>query len=81
MSEIAVAVVVGAAVAVVAVAPAAVAVVAVLRWSLRRQSAVEADRDEWRQAAANASVAARVLEQLRQPDDGDDSGDEWKNAG
>lgn len=83
MEPIVTAYVAGAASALVAVSPLAVSAVAVLRWSLRRCDRVQRDCDEWRQAAANATVVARVMEARGgdPKDPNDDSGDDWKHGG
>lgn len=63
--------------------PPSVCAVLVLRQSLRRLDRAQRDCDEWRQAAANATVAARVAAANPVPelDDDDDDGEEWKTAG
>lgn len=47
-----------------------------VRYSLRRQAVVQRECDQWREAAANATVAARV----QPPTSDDERDDEW-NAG
>lgn len=77
----AVAFIAGVVAAVVAVAPAAVVVVLQQRQQLRRLSAIQAECDEWRGAAANASSQARYLTALAERDEADDSGEDWKDGG
>ncbi len=76
----------GAGAAVLAAVPAAVSLVAVARFALRRGERLQRECDEWRQAAANASASARVMEfrladSVPDLDDDDASGDNWKHGG
>lgn len=76
-------VVVGALAATVAWVLPSVLSVLVLRQSLRRLDRVQRECDDWRQAAANATVAARVASATTIVTKCDDEGEgeDWKTAG